>query len=158
MFFRAAITIGSFERSYVYACYSIVIIFFCQQANRPKAIRELKAYMLFILRERKGAESSLLVLCCVKTNTPPASYRETERENCGLLFSLFLISTLSGVCCLGPWAPCCSSGRYPQDPRASSEEHFQKIAAMHQHMKVPSSDMYPVCNSRLILASLVMVL
>ncbi|CBJ48893.1 conserved unknown protein [Ectocarpus siliculosus] len=26
-------------------------------------------------------------------------------------------------------------GRFPQDPRASSEEHFQKIAAMHQHMK-----------------------
>ncbi|CAM9351800.1 unnamed protein product, partial [Hapterophycus canaliculatus] len=26
-------------------------------------------------------------------------------------------------------------GRYPQDPRATNEEHFQKIAAMHQHMK-----------------------
>ncbi|CAN0017427.1 unnamed protein product [Scytosiphon promiscuus] len=26
-------------------------------------------------------------------------------------------------------------GRYPQDPRATNEQHFQKIAAMHQHMK-----------------------
>ena len=38
------------------------------------------------------------------------------------------------------------SGRYPQDPRASNEQHFEKVAAMHELMKVrtapPPLDLY----------------